>query len=194
MAIDTKVTLSGFFVLCVLITLIATVWADDSLPFPVYMQGNQSTLVELSNGTYSLETNGVIPYVSISGTDITQIYFLDIITVLQKVVPPFQAEIALFKNNQWTRSLVSIHTITYDPVNHTLEAELVPVEYYEGSMFTNITQDIVGIKPGTYQKSGILCEVRTSSPQNGKYMCGDQPCGCGGQPCDCFDHDDLPWC
>ncbi|PWR71884.1 hypothetical protein DLD82_12755 [Methanospirillum stamsii] len=140
-------------------TLIFSVVGDETPVMQVLVSGNISSISEPDPGTYQIQIQNVIP-------NATVLYDTRSVTVpLQHalITNTTTGPIRLVDNNgDMIRDIVRVTDIRYLEEDKTLEFDLIPLEFQEGSEQVKIRE----IVPGSYTQTDVTFVYTIPAPEN----------------------------
>lgn len=176
--------LLALLIICLGVGLCA---AEENTDYIMYFQGGVSSLAEGTNGTMVLTIADIIPYYDRQVVNRTTLMPMVNGSVSQL---PLNAALVLNGADGETVYLININKWSFDSNKKVLTLDVVPIEFYEGTVlkkFTDGKQDLSADKVGKELSSGLYLERTLKAPSNdGTNLdyCESQGGVCCGFMCD----------
>jgi hypothetical protein len=149
--------------------------AEETLDYPIYLQGGKGILSDGENGTMVLKISEIVPYYQIRVLDRS---YLMPIQDISGFALPLNAALVISNNDGEIVSLVKISNWSTDKDNAEINLVIKPLEFYEGTVLDIFNTEKQEISPEIIKNSmmvSIYGEIQEQIPENEIPMCPSFP-------------------
>lgn len=155
------------FIFSLLLVLLAGICIADEVPGSMmYIQGGESSITEGLDGEKLITVQDIVPYLQLS---VGNKNYLEPVSEFSGITYPLNAAIVVSGCDKESVSLVEIFNLSLSDENKSLQLQVKPLEFYEGSVlktFENETSGLDTLAVGNCSQTGVYIEVLGSTAEN----------------------------